>query len=103
MTPLQELLMFKALAFKQGNSALLDPAIESVDAASITRNVCAKVSIQLADRLDNTLNILDLSKRRFVEAAIIAALNEADAIIEGIGMYDNLPNPDDDQPELEGL
>ena len=95
MNQLTELLMYKALHFKQrgqnGFSMILEHMVgedsEVIDKLQI-KNVCAKVSEQLADRLDNMCGFLDLSKRRFIEAAIINALDEADRVAAEVKMFE---------------
>ena len=50
--------------------------------------MCAKLSVQLADRLDKTTDFLGISKRRFIEAAIIEALDEASRVMNEINISD---------------
>jgi predicted transcriptional regulator len=96
MNQLTELLMYRALHFKQGGMSGSDAIIEHfvekdgdvIDKLQL-KNVCAKVSQQLADRLDNMCNVLDLSKRRFIESAIINALDEADRVCAEINMFEH--------------
>jgi macrodomain Ter protein organizer (MatP/YcbG family) len=61
----------------------------------VTRQLCAKVSPQLAERVEQTCRILNLSKRRFIEAAIITALDEADQILEWEDFYEAMGVMDD--------
>ena len=49
------------------------------------KNVCAKLHVKLVERLDNTLNLLEMSKREFIELALIEAMNRVDDIIEETG------------------
>lgn len=49
------------------------------------RNVCAKVPASLVAELDNTLSILQMKKRDFVEMALRDALERADKIIHDVG------------------
>lgn len=96
MNQLTELLMYKALHFKQsgqnGSDMILEHLVEkdgeAIDKLQL-KNVCAKVSQQLADRLDNMCGVLDLSKRRFIEAAIINALDEADRVAAEVKMFEH--------------
>lgn len=86
MNRLDEILTYKALAFKHGanHAPLLEAAIsESADSPAfqnLTKNVCAHLSIQLVERLETALGILDMSKRQFIETAIIDALDRYDSI-----------------------
>lgn len=98
MKHLTELLTHRALHFKlsSNNVDLLERVIDEDTNDSRLKNVCAKLSVQLSDRIDNTVNILEISKRRFIEAAIIAALDEADRVMEEVDIFGNLP------PVVEG-
>ncbi len=62
-------------------SALMEKALES---SPQFKTVCAPISLPLFERLDATLKTLDISKRAFIEAAIINALDYADTIIERV-------------------
>lgn len=97
MNQLTELLMYKALHFKQSNDTVTDAVLEHFVAGNEDKlgelqlkNVCAKVSLELADRLDNTCNVLSLSKRRFIEAAIINALDEFDRVASEVKMFEHV-------------
>lgn len=96
MKHLTELLTYRALHFKlhtaSGDPALLDIVAEDEDYASKLqlKNVCAKLSVQLSDRIDNTCNILEISKRRFIEAAIINALEESDRINAELDIFEHV-------------
>ncbi|MNR08207.1 hypothetical protein D3C85_1243520 [compost metagenome] len=46
------------------------------------QNVCAKLEQSLVDRLDKALGVLDMTKRDFIELALIEALNKVDAILD---------------------
>jgi hypothetical protein len=91
-----QFIQFRALTAKAGiqgqafNSAAMEGLIEKAAAASPAefKTVCAPLSIPLFDRLTNTLSILDISKRAFIEAAIILALNEADEIITEVDVFE---------------
>lgn len=96
MNQLTELLMYKALHVKQSgqncSETILEHLVEQngdvIDKIQL-KNVCAKVSQELADRLDNMCGVLDLSKRRFIEAAIINALDEADRVAAEVKMFEH--------------
>jgi hypothetical protein len=65
------------------------------------KNVCARVHPQLAERIDEIVGLLGISKRRFLEAAFIEAVDQAEQIMEEEGVYDRIgqagtvevPNP----------
>lgn len=54
------------------------------------KNVCAKLAVDLSDHLDNTVAKLNMSKRQFIEMALIEALEHADHLIECVGAEDDL-------------
>ena len=95
-TLVDSLVTEKTLAMINGNNnADLVDLIEQ-DVPQI-KNVCAKVSVQLSDRLDNTLGLLGISKRRFIEAALIDALNKASQIMDEEGLHEALSFDPEDQ------
>lgn len=58
------------------------------------RNVCAKLSVQLVERLDNALGILDISKRQFIELALIEALDKVDQVLEDVDAFEYCEKPE---------
>ena len=52
------------------------------------RNVCAKLTVDLVERLDKTLDILEISKREFIEMALIEALNRVDQELLDIDAFE---------------
>lgn len=87
MNRLDEILTYRALAFKHGHSVTTNSGIDFAIAqgSTETKNVCAHLSLPLVDRLENALGVLDMSKRAFIESAIIDALERFDSIA---GQYD---------------
>lgn len=81
-----EKIQLKVLQLKAGmaDGKLIDHIIEAGDVPAL-RQMCAKITPQLHDRLDQMTNLLDMSKREFVEAALIDALNRADEVLERSG------------------
>lgn len=82
---LSELLRLKALEAKRlanGGGDVQDALIDEFMRrdGSEFRNICAHISPHLYDEIDNLCGSLDISKRRFVEGALIAAVKEAHAI-----------------------
>lgn len=95
MNQLQEMLTHRVLARKAQmrneklTDAVLDGKLSSVDDDVMSlRNVCAKLHVSLADRLDQAVTELDISKRQFIETSLIAALDEYDRACEGWGLTD---------------
>lgn len=86
MSKLDEILIYKSLAFKHGadGSAFLDLVIsqnqDNPALQAVTKNVCAHLSVGLVERLESALGVLEMSKREFIEIAIIDALDRFDTI-----------------------
>ena len=70
------------------NSEALDRMLDDKKVAHNFKTVCAPISIELFDRLTETLGLLDISKRTFIESAIIAALDQADVIIAQVDIFE---------------
>lgn len=90
---LEQKLTYKALGFILDDSgSFIDQALENKVFARDHhfKNVCAMISQPLTERLENTLGLLHMSKREFLEAAIIEALDKADLIMEECGVDDYL-------------
>lgn len=81
-----EKIQLKVLQLKAGmfDGKLIDHLIEGSDTPAL-RQMCAKITPQLHDRLDQMTSLLDMSKREFVEAALIEALNKAEEVLERSG------------------
>lgn len=92
MNRLDEILTFKALAFKHsaGNSQLVDYILESEPEKyqHVTKNVCAHLPIPLVERLENSLSLLNMSKREFITAALIDALDRFDKIANQYDIFE---------------
>lgn len=61
---------------------------ESLQDALPIKNVCAKVSAQLSDEIDQVCGLLGISKRRFLEASFIDAISTAREIMRREGLFD---------------
>lgn len=84
-----DLLITSAVLKEMAPSRISDSMLDSVlESHPQVKNVCAKVSIQLSERIDGIVARLDISKRSFLEAAMIEACNKADSIIESEGLDD---------------
>lgn len=70
----------------------LEPTLENALSGSglEIRNVCAKVPASLVDELDNTLSILQMKKRDFIEMALRDALERAAKIIDDVDAFSRL-------------
>lgn len=84
---LEELVRLKALQAKRlhsGGGDVQDQIIDTVlmkNDGDQYRNLCAHVSIPLAEEIDGLCTSLDISKRRFIEGALIDAVKRANAIV----------------------
>jgi len=76
-----EFLTYKVLEQKHGFSTAIDLNDHDDTGEIEIKNVCTKMTRQLSDRIDTTVQFLDIRKRKFIEMAIIQALDDADSII----------------------
>lgn len=75
-----QLIQYKALHRQYTISgALPDSMVEaaSTDSNKLVRNVCALVTVDLFEQLEHTCGILALTKRQFIEAALVECLAKA--------------------------
>lgn len=52
------------------------------------RNICAMVSPELFDQVEQACSLLEISKRRFVESALIEAVDRAEAIVADVAPFE---------------
>ncbi len=52
------------------------------------QNVCAKLAQPLVDRLDNALCVLGMTKRDFIELALIEALDKVDQVLKDTDAFE---------------
>ncbi|HZK25697.1 MAG TPA: hypothetical protein VFC74_10000 [Oscillospiraceae bacterium] len=92
MNELNEYLHYRALAAKHDNAqvfaGLMDSVVESGSAAVPTRQIATVVAATLVDELDDLLAILKMTKRQFMEMALIDAMQKANEILDGYGVND---------------
>lgn len=98
-TPLDSLITERSLVFiNQTNlidvmlSGALTEVLEEGETSQLPqlKNVCAKVSAELSDKLDYICGILDIHKRKFIETAFIDAVIKSEEIMENEGIFDCL-------------
>ena len=58
------------------------------------KQVCAKLPVQLVDRLEGTISKLDISKRRFIEIALIEAIEKVEQLESEIDLYEFVTKED---------
>lgn len=86
----EEMLMLQALKLKKLNSKghngpdLVDQFVlqNPDEAKEKLRNICAFISPELFADIDSLCGLLDLSKREFVEMALIDLVTKAHAVIQ---------------------
>lgn len=92
-SPIDALVTEKVLNFisTRRNADLIDLVAEDRLEHNIPlKNVCAKVTPQLSDEIDQVVGLLGVSKRRFLEAAYIEAVQRAHEIMKAEGVFDAL-------------
>ena len=92
-TVLDALVTEKTLSFisTRHNADLLDLVAEDrLENNILLKNVCAKVTPQLSDQIDEIVGLLGVSKRRFLEAAFIEAVAKAHEIMRAEGLFEVL-------------
>lgn len=95
----QTLALFESGAFRQPETGDSFEA-EDIDRALRLVNVCAKIPRFIFQRLEANLEVLTMSKREFIEIAIVAALEESEKIMAKNGV--SIPEydvPDDEVSE----
>jgi hypothetical protein len=89
-----QFIQYRALhhIYGTGGGKIVDSMLAS-DPATVEklkmRNVCALITTELFDRLENTCAFLDISKREFIESALLEALATADKVIEETGVHEH--------------
>ena len=124
MTHFEQFIQYKALSFKFNTPGLLsiDKIEQMVKGGSIgqdvdgkfvpftdleqatpikLQNVCAKLTQQLVDRLDEALGVLSMTKREFIELALIEALNKVDEVLEQTDAFEHI-NAMHERDQAEG-
>ena len=87
----REILILKSLQFKQlhvdghrGASGIIDHLLDENpdDADKITKNVCARIPLELAQEMEAIGSVLELNKREIITMAINDFLEKAKATID---------------------
>lgn len=79
-----QVLKLKALQQGANMGRLIDHAIDQGDLPQL-RQMCAKVHPEMYERLEQVTNLLDMSKREFIEGAVSDALARAEEAIARSG------------------
>lgn len=85
----EEILMLQALKLKKLNTRGYDGmdlvqhlVDQNEEAKTKLRNICAFISPQLFEEINSLTNLLDLSKREFVEMALQDLVAKSHAVLE---------------------
>jgi predicted transcriptional regulator len=87
---LEELILKNVLKFKHGDDTyiLLEKLTEAQLEEIQIKNVCAKLHVDLANRLDEVCGVLDMTRRQFIEAAIIDGISKFDQLSSDYDMFE---------------
>lgn len=91
---LEEMLQLQVLKFKasmDGRGPFLEAAIDRADGKVKPVQMCAKVSPELFAQVEHVCEMLDLTKREFIEAAVVEAVQLANKYIA------TMPDPTEQQ------
>lgn len=91
-----QFIQYKALdrKFSSDNDFILESISREIGTANAEmlkasmKNVCALIHNDLFNELDNVCGLLEISKRKFIEGAIIEALAQANTIISEVGLLE---------------
>jgi len=96
MSDFNQFIQYRALAFKfdRQNIDITEHFVENAETGEAQpiplRNVCAKLTVELAERIDNVASVLGVTKRLFIEKALIDAMDRANAMLEEVGAWEGL-------------
>lgn len=92
-----EVLLAKSLSFKHGSATqdIPEKFLESSPEFPM-KQVCAKLSQELSDNIDNVCGILDISKRKFIELSLVNAIDEFNSIASEYDIFEPHAVKDDD-------
>jgi hypothetical protein len=87
-------LQFKALHTHSNGGQIIDHLLEQnpEQADALTKNVCARIPIALAERMEQMGSTLEMNKREIITLAVIDFLNQAEATITE---FDAWPTPEE--------
>lgn len=89
--PLNDYLHYRALAAKYDNEQVFSRILDNITPADEpkVRQIATVMAVDVIQELDDLLADLKMSKRQFIEMAILAAMDEAHHILElhGVQQY----------------
>lgn len=96
----------EALEVFEGSSSKLTDHILETDGNDEFKQgfktVCAPISLPLFDDLDDFCGLIGVSKRRFIELAIIEALDRAKSLTAETGLFEFLEKTAEQQAAAKG-
>lgn len=103
-SPIDALITEKTLSFMStaNSSEVLEYTLENSETPEL-KNLCTKVHPELAKRIDNLCNNLDIRKRQFCEYAFIEAVEKAEKIIQDEGLIEYLSEIQDQSKKMKGV
>jgi hypothetical protein len=66
------------------------PKSGTIDDVIPMQNVCAKLTVELVQKMEEKISILEMSKRQFIELAVIHAIARIDEILDEVDVFENL-------------
>jgi hypothetical protein len=79
--------------YSTDNDALLGMALRNpeneAEIKANFKNVCALISLPLFEDLENICGMLDMTKRKFIEGALVEAISQANKIAEENGLHEH--------------
>lgn len=85
----ERMLASKCIGTNQDGTFVPTESLEEVVPFKV-QNVCAKLAQPLVDRLDEALGVLGMTKRDFIELALIEALDKVDQVLKDTGAFEYL-------------
>lgn len=97
MTYMKEKLLASVLNFKHSTLGSGASTFDLIELGAVDgnpnfkiKNMCAKVPEQLDEKVTNTASWLGMSKRDFIEMAVINAIDEAEKLADEYNAFDRL-------------
>lgn len=84
-----QLQILRLKASTSGRGPILEHILENSE-TPVVRQMCAKVSVVMYADLEEVCNLLDMTKREFIEQAVGDALKRAHVAINASGVVDQL-------------
>lgn len=92
----EELIKLQALKLKAmhqvgtdhlGEGGIQEALFAEASDSGKLRNICAAITPELFDQVEGCCSMLEISKRRFVEAALVEAVAKASAIVADVDPF----------------